>query len=101
MLRQSGRGMEQLRIGVPMSHSTFRRAHRLGVVSLALAGVVSLGAGSALAGACPADKIVASGKGQAPVTATAQGVTDVVIAATDLSKEPAKIQGRQFRLRRL
>ena len=31
----------------------------------------------------------------------AKGVTDAVRASTDLAKEPAKIQGRQFRLREL
>jgi quercetin dioxygenase-like cupin family protein len=84
-----------------MPNRTFRRVNRLGLSIFAIAGALSLGANAAFAGACPADKVVASGKGQALVTTAAQGVTDVVIASTDLSKEPAKIQGRQFRLRRL
>jgi quercetin dioxygenase-like cupin family protein len=81
--------------------TTLRRTVRPGLFSLALAGALSLGATAALAGACPADKVVASGKGQAPGPTMPQGVTDVVIASTDLAKEPANIQGRQFRLRRL
>jgi quercetin dioxygenase-like cupin family protein len=58
-------------------------------------------AGLANAGECPADKRVADGQGQKMVTAAAKDVTDVVRASTDLSREPAKIAGRQFRLRQL
>ncbi|HJY76364.1 MAG TPA: cupin domain-containing protein [Burkholderiales bacterium] len=54
-----------------------------------------------LAGECPADKRVADGQGQKMVTHGARGVTDVVRITTDLAKEPAMIQGRQFRLREL
>ena len=71
------------------------------VKTIALAGALSLGATAAFAGACPADKVVASGKGQQAGATMPQGVTDDVIASTDLAKEPAKILGRQFRLRRL
>ena len=56
---------------------------------------------SAFAGECPADKRVADGQGQAIVSHGAKGVTDVVRASTDLAKEPAKVPGRQFRLREL
>jgi quercetin dioxygenase-like cupin family protein len=58
-------------------------------------------AGAAIAGECPADKRVADGQGQKMVTSGPKGVTDVVRASTDLSREPAKIAGRQFRLRQL
>ena len=58
-------------------------------------------ASSVLAGECPADKRVADGQGQKMVTHGARGVTDVVRITTDLAKEPAMIQGRQFRLREL
>jgi quercetin dioxygenase-like cupin family protein len=58
-------------------------------------------AGLASAGECPADKRVADGQGQKMVTVAAKGVTDVVRASTDLSREPAKIGGRQLRLRQL
>jgi quercetin dioxygenase-like cupin family protein len=84
-----------------MNRTIIRRAVRPGLFSVALAGALSLGATAAFAGGCPADQVVASGKGQAPGATMPQGVTDVVIASTDLGKEPAKIQGRQFRLRRL
>ena len=66
------------------------------------AGIAALSfAGLATAGECPADKRVADGQGQKMVTYGPKGVTDVVRSTTDLSKEPAKIQGRQFRLRQL
>ena len=57
--------------------------------------------GLALAGECPADKRVADGQGQKPGPTMPVGVTDVVRASTDLSKEPLALQGRLFRLRQL
>jgi len=77
--------------------STWRRI----ALASAIAGVFSLTATLASAGECPADKRVADGQGQKPSTAAAKGVTDVVRATTDLSKEPAGIKDRQFRLRQL
>ncbi len=81
--------------------TTLRHARRPCLFSMMLAGALALGASAAFAGACPADKVVASGKGQSPGATMPAGVTDDVITSTDLSKEPANIQGRQFRLRRL
>ncbi len=77
--------------------SDWRRVALAGVV----AGAMSLAATMANAGECPADKKVADGQGQKPSTAAAKDVTDVVRATTDLSKEPAAVNGRQFRLRQL
>ena len=65
------------------------------------AAVAAMYALPALAGECPADKRVADGKGQQMVSYGAKGVTDVVRASTDLAKQPAKVQGRLFRLREL
>ena len=56
---------------------------------------------TAFAGDCPADRRVPDGQGQKMSTAAAKDVSDVVRATTDLSKEPAAIQGRTFRLRQL
>ena len=56
---------------------------------------------NAFAGECPAASRVADGKGQAMGPTQPVGVTDVVRASTDLSKEPAHINDRQFRLREL
>jgi len=73
---------------------------RVAVVS-AIASALSIAATAAYAGECPADKRVADGQGQKMSTAAAKGVTDVVRSTTDLSREPAGIKGRLFRLRQL
>ena len=67
------------------------------------AAIIALGvaSASAFAGECPADKRVPDGQGQKPGPSTPSGVTDTVRYSTDLSKEPAAIKGRQFRLRQL
>src|SRR6266571_794580 len=75
----------------------WRRAALAGVI----AGAMTLAAAVANAGECPADKKVADGQGQKPSTAAAKDVTDVVRASTDLSKEPAAVNGRLLRLRQL
>jgi len=77
--------------------SDWRRVALAGVV----AGAMSLVATMANAGECPNDKKVADGQGQKPSTAAAKDVTDVVRASTDLSKEPAAVNGRLLRLRQL
>jgi quercetin dioxygenase-like cupin family protein len=65
--------------------------------ALMLAGLVA--AGPALAAACP------DGKGgvdvRAPDSTPASGVTDTVVGMIDLSKEPAHVDGRLLRLRKL
>jgi quercetin dioxygenase-like cupin family protein len=63
--------------------------------------VFSISASIASAGECPSDKRVADGQGQKATPAAAKGVTDVVRSTTDLSMEPAAINGRLFRLRQL
>ena len=65
------------------------------------AGALSIAATAVLAGECPADKRVPDGQGQKMGTTTPKDVTDMVRASTDLAKEPAAINGRQFRLRQL
>ena len=77
--------------------SDWRRVALAGVV----AGALSLAATMANAGECPNDKKVADGQGQKPSPAAAKDVTDVVRVTTDLAKEPAAVNGRQFRLRQL
>lgn len=57
--------------------------------------------GPALAGACPADKQRSDGSGQPATTAAARDVTDGVLAAIDVAREPAAVKDRLFRLRRL
>lgn len=58
-------------------------------------------ASTAMAGDCPADKVVADGKGQAIRPTEPKDVTDMVLAAIDLSKEKVALGEHQFRMRRL
>jgi len=55
--------------------------------------------GPAFAGSCPADQ--AKENARQPVTFAAKGVTDTTLAAIDLAKEPAHINDRQLRFRKL
>ncbi len=77
--------------------STWRRA---GIAAL-LASALSVSVSGAFAGECPADKRVADGQGQKNAGHAARGVTDVVRASTDLSKEAPMLKDRLFRLRQL
>ena len=63
------------------------------------AGSMLIGVSWAFAGECPADKFKADVR--QPVSHAAKGVTDTVLAAVDLEKEPAKLVGRQLRVRKL
>jgi len=71
--------------------------------SFVLAGVIAgsaiAGLSAAVAGECPADKVKADAR--APVTSAGKGVTDTVLAAIDLEKEPSNIRERQLRFRKL
>lgn len=69
-----------------------------GIAALA---VCAFAADIAFAGECPVNQRVADGQGQKPGPNAPVGVVDTVRASTDLAKEPAAIQGRQFRLRQL
>ena len=73
---------------------------RIAVASV-FAGALAVAASAGYAGECPADKKVADGQGQKMGPTAPKDVTDVVRASTDLTKEPAMIKGRQFRLRQL
>ena len=65
-----------------------------GVVLAAITAAGTLaGLSSSLAGECPADKFKADVR--APVAQMGKGVTDTVLAAIDLEKEPAKIKKEQ------
>ena len=70
---------------------------------LVLAGITAgstlAGLSTAIAGSCPSDQMKADVR--APVTDAAKGVTDTVLAAIDLEKEPANIKERQLRFRKL
>ncbi len=62
---------------------------------------LALGATTAAAGECPADKRVADGQGQKPGPTAPKDVTDKIIAVTDLTKEALGIKDRLFRARQL
>ncbi len=72
---------------------------------LALAGTCALAmllaADFGLAGECPADKVVLDGQGQMPGATEPKDVRDSVLGSIDLAQEPAAIEDRLFRLRRL
>jgi quercetin dioxygenase-like cupin family protein len=76
-----------------------RRLGRSFVLAGIVAGSTVAGLSVAGAGECPADKVKADAR--APVTHAGKGVTDTVLAAIDLEKEPANIKGRQLRFRKL
>ena len=71
--------------------------------SIILAGIAAgsmlVGVSSAVAGGCPADKTKTDVR--QPVSHAGKGVTDTVLAAIDLEKEPANIKDRQLRFRKL
>ena len=54
---------------------------------------------AAVAGQCPPDKMMADATN--PDSSPAKGVTENVLAAIDLAEEPAKIEHRMLRLRKL
>ena len=56
---------------------------------------------TAMAGDCPAGKIVADGKGQPMGATEPKGVTDTVLGMIDLAKEKVALDDHQFRMRQL
>jgi quercetin dioxygenase-like cupin family protein len=73
----------------------FTRAGSAGALALGLAFTPV----QTFAASCPADKMGVDVR--APDPTPAKGVTDTVLTSIDLAKEPAAIQDRLFRLRRL
>ena len=67
--------------------------------SIAVMAIAS--ANAAMAGECPADKVVADGKGQPMGPTEPKGVTDNVLGMIDLSKEMVAAADHQFRMRQL
>ena len=76
-----------------------RRFGRHLVLAGIIAGSALVGVSAAAAGSCPSDQMKADAR--QPVTDAGKGVTDTVLAAIDLEKEPANIKGRQLRFRKL
>ena len=67
--------------------------------ALLIGGAVAMAPAAALAGSCPADKEGVDVR--KPDNTPARDVTDTVISSIDVAREPADIQDRQFRMRRL
>jgi len=76
-----------------------RRFGRHLVLAGIIAGSTLVGVSAAAAGSCPSDQMKADARQL--VTDAGKGVTDTVLAAIDLEKEPANIKGRQLRFRKL
>jgi hypothetical protein len=69
---------------------------------LALACIIAgtaIASTAAFAGECPADKMKANVREKSDFKAV--GVTDVTLGAIDLEKQPAHIEGRELRFRKL
>jgi quercetin dioxygenase-like cupin family protein len=84
---------------LPMTNTVSRPQH-----SLVLAGIIAFTvalAAPVYAGSCPADQLRPDGSGEKMNATPASGVTDNVLAAIDLSQEPAHVKDRMLRLRRL
>ena len=64
-----------------------------------MAGTMLAGLSASVAGECPSGKSKADVR--PPVAHAGKGVTDTVLAAIDLEKEPANIKERQLRFRKL
>ena len=69
------------------------------LAGIALAGAIMLTTQAASAGECPAGKIKPNA--QAMVDYKPVGVTDVTLGSIDLGKQPAHIEGRELRFRKL
>jgi quercetin dioxygenase-like cupin family protein len=78
--------------------ASVRALHRSLALACAMVGSLAL-ASSALAGECPADKMKPNVREK--VDFKPASVTDVTLGAIDLGKQPAHIEGRELRFRKL
>jgi len=78
-------------------HISLRRPALIGMAAIAAS--LALAPVAAEAGSCPAGKVMADAT--KPVDHAAKGVTDTVLASINLAEEPAMVQDRTFRMRRL
>jgi quercetin dioxygenase-like cupin family protein len=74
-------------------------SQKYAILAAAFTAAVAVQPLAAAAGQCPADKVMTDATKS--VTTPAKGVSDDVLAAIDLSKEPANIADRKLRLRKL
>jgi quercetin dioxygenase-like cupin family protein len=71
------------------------------LVTGAIGAMLCAGATSVNAGECPANRIVADGKGQKMSTMQAKGLSDRVLTRIGLVNEPVMLKEHALRLRRL
>jgi quercetin dioxygenase-like cupin family protein len=91
-----------VRLFTQRRHDMCRKAVRAPQRSLVFGGVVAGSfaiASAAMAGECPADKM--KPRAREKVDYKPVGVSDVTLGSIDLEKEPAHIEGRELRFRRL
>jgi len=82
--------------------SKFLRPWRkVAIAAVVTAAGIATASTAMAAGDCPADKVVADGKGQPMGATEPKGVTDTVLAMIDLSKEKVQADDHQFRMRQL
>ena len=82
--------------------SKFLRPWRkVAIAAVVTAAGIATASTAMAAGDCPADKIVADGKGQPMGATEPKDVTDTVLAMIDLSKEKVQADDHQFRMRQL
>src|SRR5207237_9137587 len=92
------RGMRRTRRqGDIMTTLHVQRARRWRIHALAAALAAAFST-AAVAGQCPADKVVPDGQGQKMVSTPARDVVDVVRASTDLGTQKIAAPGYLFRL---
>ena len=81
-----------------MQTANFRAPQRAFVLACAMVGALAV-TSAAFAGECPADKMKPNAREK--VDYKPVGVTDVTLGSIDLGKQPAHIDGRQLRFRKL
>ena len=82
-----------------MARKPFDGRARLGGAAIVLAAMLAAGSAFAAGSGCPAGKEGVDVRPAAPNPAS--GVTDTVVGSIDVSKEPAHVDGRLLRLRKL
>ena len=75
------------------------RKFRQGLALACILAGTAVATSAAFAGECPAEKMKANAREKTDFKAV--GVTDVTLGAIDLEKQPAHIEGRELRFRKL
>lgn len=84
---------------MPFFHCNLRALMRASAIAVCAIAAARSGTAPAFAGSCPANKFTTDG--QKPGPSAHKGVTDTIIASTDLAQEGPKLKDHKFRMRRL